>query len=74
MVEQCNHSIEEIICKTMLGESDWCPMLPSVLFALRTSVHSSTGFTPFCLLYNFDPVLPFEYDDKLKNGMLSDDD
>ena len=58
----------------MLGKSDWCPMLPIVLFALRTSVHSSTGFTPFHLLYNFDPVLPFEYVDKLKNGMLSDDD
>ena len=74
IVEWCNCSIEEIVCKTMLGESDWCPMLPSVLFALRTSVHSSTGFTPFCLLYNFDPVLPFEYDDKLKNGLLSDDE
>ena len=74
MVEWYNHSIEKIICKTILGESDWCPMLPSVLFALRTSVHSSTGFTPFHLLYNFDPVLPFEYDDKLKNGMLNDDD
>ena len=74
MVERCNCSIEDIVCKTMLAESDWCPMLPSVLFALQTSVHSSTGFTPFCMLYNFDPVLPFEYADKLNNGLVSDDE
>ena len=49
-------------------------MLSSVLFALQTSVHNSTGFTPFHMLYNFDPVLPFEYADKLKNGLVSDDD
>ena len=74
MVERCNHSIEDIVHKAMIGESDWCPMLPSVLFALQTLVHSSTGFTPFCMLYNFDPVLQFEYADKLHNGLISDDD
>ena len=74
MVERCNCSIEDIVCKTMSAESDWCPMLPSVLFALQTSVHSSTGFTPFHMLYNFDPVLPFEYADKLNNGLVSDDE
>ena len=26
------------------------------------------------MLYNFDPVLPFEYADKLNNGLVSDDD
>ena len=74
MVKRCHHSIEEIVCKMMLVESDCCPMLPTVLFALRTSVHSSTGFTPFLMLYNFDPVLQFEYADKLNNGLLSDDE
>ena len=58
----------------MFAESDWCPMLASVLFAVQTSVHSSTGFIPFHMLYNFDPVLPFEYADKLNNGLVSDDD
>ena len=58
----------------MFAESDWCTMLPSVLFAIQTSVHSSTRFTPFHMLYNFDHVLPFEYADKLNNGLVSDDD
>ena len=74
MVERCNCSIEDIVCKMMLAESDWCLILPSVLFGLWTSVHSSTGFTPFHMLYNFDPVLPFEYADKLNNGLVSDDE
>ena len=26
------------------------------------------------MLYNFDPVLPFEYADKLNNGLVSDDE
>ena len=74
MVEQCNHSIEDVIRKTMSLQSYWCLMLPSVLFALRTVQHSSTGFSPFHLLCNYDPILHFEYADKLRNGILSDVD
>lgn len=57
----------------MLKQFDWAPMLLNVLFALRTSQHSSTGFTPFCMLYNYDPMLLFEYADKFNNGIISDD-
>ena len=74
MVERCNCSIEDVIRKAMSSQSDWCPMLPSVLFALRTVQHSSTGFSPFHMLYNYDPILPFEYADKWANGILSDVD
>ena len=74
MVERCNHSIEDVIRKAMSSQSDWCLMLPGVLFALRTVQHSSTGFSPFRMLYNYDPILPFEYADKLANGILSDVD
>ena len=49
-------------------------MLPSVLFAIRTSKHCSTGFTPFRILYNFDPILQFEYGDKVENSVLSDEE
>ena len=58
----------------MQSQSDWCSAVPFVLFAIRTAQHASTGFTPFCMLYNYDPILPFEYTDKLKNGILSDGD
>ena len=66
--------IEDIIKKSMQSQSDWYPALPLVLFAIRTAQHASTGFTSFCMLYNYNPILPFEYADKVKHGILSDGD
>ena len=74
MIEWCNCSIEDVIRKAMSSQLDWCLMLPSVLFTVRTVQHSGTGFSPFCLLYNYDPILPFEYAEKSRNGILSDVD
>jgi len=37
---------------------DWDEKLPSVAFAYRTSVHESTGFTPFYLMYGREASLP----------------
>ena len=74
MVERCNCTIEDIIKKLMQSQSDWCPALPLVLFAIKTAQHTSTGFTTFCMLYNYDPILAFEYANKLKHGILSDGD
>ena len=73
MVEHCNQTIEDLIRKCMLNQHNWCPMLPSVLFAIRTSRHSSTGFTPFCMLYNKDPIMPFEHANKLKHAGNDDE-
>ena len=70
MVEHCNRSIEECIKKFMVSQQDWEPMLPSVLFALWISKHSSTGMSPYRVLYQRDPVLPFQFMDQLKNGGL----
>ena len=62
--------IEDVIKKAMQNQTDWAPMLPNVLFVIRTSKHSSTGFTPFRMLYNFDPILPFEYADKVERKQI----
>jgi len=35
-------------------------MLPFALHGYRTSVHTSTGATPFSLVYGIEVVLPFE--------------
>ena len=40
------------------GGRDWDDQLGAVLFAYRTAPHTSTGMTPFCLVYGRDPRVP----------------
>ena len=54
----------------MVSQEDWEPMLPSVLFALRISKHSSNGMSLYRVLYKRDPVLPFQFMDQLNNSGL----
>ena len=42
-------------------------MLNSVSFLVRSQVHSSTGFSPMRMLFNKDPILPFQYADQMEN-------
>jgi hypothetical protein len=39
---------------------DWHEMLPFALHGYRTTVRTSTGATPFSLVYGMDAVLPIE--------------
>ena len=39
---------------------DWHEMLPFALHGYRNSVHTSTGETPFSLVYGIEVGLPFE--------------
>ncbi|PKI53611.1 hypothetical protein CRG98_026002 [Punica granatum] len=39
---------------------DWHEMLPFALLAYRTSICSSTGATPYSLVYGMEVVLPIE--------------
>lgn len=68
LVERQNRCIEDVIRKTMEQKSDWLPLLDSVLFACRVSKHSSTGYTPYFMCYQADPVLPFQWNDALNHG------
>ena len=47
MVERCHRTIEDVIRNVMTDQTDWLPMLNSVLFLIQCQVHSSTGFSPF---------------------------
>jgi hypothetical protein len=42
-------------------ENEWDELLTSVLFAYRTMQHSTTGYTPFYLLYGHEASLPLEF-------------
>ena len=48
--------------KRIIGihKSNWHTMLFSALWAYRTSAKTSTGFTPFQLVYGLEAVLPIE--------------
>ena len=70
LVERSNRTVEDCIKKIIVSQEDWGPMLSSVLFALRVSRHSLTGLFPYRVLYQRDPILPFQYIDRVNNGDL----
>ena len=53
----------------MKNQEDWDEHLDSVLFSIRVHKHSSTGMTPFRMLYNRDPILPFQFKDRLEQDL-----
>ena len=59
--ERSNQTISRAIMKYINDEQDdWDEDLDCIVFSYRTSVHSSTKFSPFYLMYGRDPVLPIE--------------
>jgi len=59
-VEATNKNIKKIIQKMTMSYKDWHEMLPFALHGYRTSVCTSTGATPFFLVYGMEAMLPFE--------------
>jgi transposase InsO family protein len=65
---QANGQVEAInkVLKTMIqrmvgeNKTSWHLQLFSALWAYRTSVKTSTGFTPFQLVYGIEAVLPIK--------------
>ena len=61
LVERFNRTLTDMLAKSVsTGTSDWDDKLPYVLFSYRASLQSSTGESPFFLLYGRDPQLPTE--------------
>ena len=60
VVEATNKNIKKIIQKMTVSYKDWHEMLPFALHGYRTSVRTSTGATPYSLVYGMEAVLPFE--------------
>jgi hypothetical protein len=59
-IEVANKNIKKIIQKMVVTYKDWHEMLSFVLHGYRTSLRTSTGATPFSLVYGMEVVLPVE--------------
>nr|XP_012466519.1 unnamed protein product [Gossypium raimondii] len=58
-VEAANKN-KKIVGKMTETYKDWHGKLPFALLAYRTSVRTSTGATPFSLVYGMEAILPIE--------------
>ena len=56
MVERFNRSLLQTLRAFVDKNADWERYLPLMLYAYRTAVHSSTGATPFQLMFGRSPV------------------
>ena len=60
-VKHFNHTLQSVLAKTVDANQDtWDSQLPKALFAYRTAVHETTGFTPFHLTFARSPQLPVD--------------
>ena len=59
-VEVANKNVKKIVAKMTNTYKDWHEKLPFALHAYRTAVRTSTGATPFSLVYGMEAVLPIE--------------
>lgn len=61
MVERLNRTVIDQLAKILLvSEGEWDSCLPHVAFAYNTSVHSSTGFTPYFLTHGREARVPVD--------------
>lgn len=56
MVERFNRSLLQMLRAFVDKNADWERYLPLMLYAYRTAVHSSTGVTPFQLMFGRSPA------------------
>ncbi|KAA3460712.1 receptor-like protein 12 [Gossypium australe] len=59
-VEEANKNIKKIVGKITETYKDWHEKLPFALYAYRTSIKTSTGATPFLLVYGMEAIFPIE--------------
>eukprot|EP00261_Vitis_vinifera_P037221 XP_019078464.1 PREDICTED: uncharacterized protein LOC109123373 [Vitis vinifera] len=59
-VEAANKNIKRILRRMVETSQDWSEKLPFALWAYRTSFRTSTGATPYSLVYGMEAMLPVE--------------
>ena len=62
-VESTNKIIEAILTKTITSDRhDWATRLPEALWAYRTTWRSTTGYSPYQLVFGKEPIFPIEFE------------
>jgi transposase InsO family protein len=72
LVERTNRTILNYLRKYLEGNNDWVELLQGLSFAINTSVHTSTGYTPFQAVYGRRPIVPFEMRDPDSHSKYSE--
>jgi len=68
LVERQNRIIKNCLLKVLQNNVyKWPSILQGVLFAHRTAQHFSTGYSPFKMLYQREPILPIDVDGSSKH-------
>ena len=58
-VERFNRALKSMLTKVVSDHhTDWDYHLPQLLFAYRTAIHETTGFTPFHITFGHSLILP----------------
>lgn len=74
IVENKNRTIISYCRKYLEGTNEWEALLPGMQLAYNTSVHTSTGFTPYFLAFNRRPNMPHHlYNDVMQPNYAPDD-
>ena len=61
VIERMNRTLLNMLSKCIdQNQSDWSSLLPFDLMAYRSSVHESTGFTPYFLVFGHEMSLPID--------------
>ena len=58
VVEAANKNIKRILRKMVETSRDWSEKLPFALWVYRTYFRTSTGVTPYSMVYGMEAVLP----------------
>eukprot|EP00731_Ephydatia_muelleri_P002340 Em0001g2340a len=59
-VERFKRTLEAILSEVVADQNDWVIHIPKALFAYRTAVHESSGYSPFRVNFGRSPILPID--------------
>ena len=72
-VERLNTSLVKILAKLISDHRrDWADFVPKAVLAYNTSVHESTGYTPYRLMFGREAILPLDAVLNLETSPIQD--